>query len=211
MTDHPSAPNFSALVSARLCHDLISPMGAIGNGLELLQMSEGAGQAELALISDSLKTALAKLRFYRIAFGPADAEARQSFEEAAQITDGMYCGRFSIVWDAAGRDMPRSAAQLIYLAILCLEKSLPMGGSVRVAVTEARVTLASDGRRTAAPAELWAHVTHGAPLPELRSDVVQFALLRTAIETTGHRIEVRFSETDAALALTAPSPVPVPA
>ena len=38
-----SAPDLSALVSARLCHDLISPMGAIGNGLELMQMTDGAG------------------------------------------------------------------------------------------------------------------------------------------------------------------------
>ena len=53
-------------------------MGAIGNGLELLQLAGGAGAAELALVNESLATALAKLRFFRIAFGPADAQARQS-------------------------------------------------------------------------------------------------------------------------------------
>ena len=81
----PGSPDLSSLVAARLCHDLISPIGAIGNGMELLQMTEGRGVAELELISDSLATALAKLRFYRLAFGPADAQARQSIDEARQI------------------------------------------------------------------------------------------------------------------------------
>jgi histidine phosphotransferase ChpT len=210
MTDASPGPSLSALVSARLCHDLISPMGAIGNGLELLQMAEGGGKAELALISDSLRTALAKLRFYRIAFGPADAEARQSFEEAGQITAGMYGGRFTVSWEADARDMPRPAAQVAYLAILCLEKSLPMGGAVRVGVSDASgsaIRLESEGRRTAPPAELWAHVTQGTPVHELRSDAVQFALLRAACDATGHRIAARFTDTEAVLDLTAPSPV----
>ena len=202
--------DLSALVSARLCHDLISPIGAIGNGMELLQMSEGAGKAEIALISDSLSTALAKLRFYRVAFGPADAEARQSFDEAAQISDAMFTGRFTVAWEAEGRDMPRSTAQLVYLLILCLEKSLPMGGAAHVAIPasasgETRVTLSVEGRRTAPPQDLWAHVTQNAPIPELRSDGVQFALLREALGRSGHRVHASFTESGASLKMTAQS------
>lgn len=202
-----SAPDLSALVSARLCHDLISPMGAIGNGLELLQLTEGAGSAELELISDSLATALAKLRFYRLAFGPADAQARQSFDEARQITDAMFHGRFSVAWEAQGPSMPRATAQLIYLAILCMERSLPMGGTVRVAVRDERVELRAEGCRTAPPADLWLHVTHGVPVPELRSDGVQFALLRRGLDAGGHEFETAFTEAGAALSMTAPSPI----
>lgn len=200
----------SALVSARLCHDLISPMGAIGNGLELLQMSEGAGKAELALINDSLRAALAKLRFYRIAFGPADLEGRQSFEEAAQITDAMYGGRFAVQWEGAARDMPRTSAKLIYLAILCLEKSLPMGGTAQVRFSDPegrRVSLETEGRRTAPPADLWAHVIDGTPLVDLRSDGVQFALLRQALECSGHRLAAHFAETGVTIDLDAPHPL----
>ena len=125
-------PELSELVSARLCHDLISPMGAIGNGLELMQLSGGAGAAELALVNDSLATALAKLRFYRIAFGPADPQGRLSPDEAAQITDAMFHGRFTVAWHAPTADLSRPLVRMIYLAILCLERSLPMGGQVRV-------------------------------------------------------------------------------
>ena len=202
-----SAPDLSALVSARLCHDLISPMGAIGNGLELLQMAPGGANAELALVNDSLANALAKLRFFRIAFGPADAQARQTAEEAAQLTDAMFSGRFTVSWQAAaGADMPRLLARLVYLAILCLERSLPMGGTVRIAIEPAAVSLAVDGRRTAPPTELWSHVTGGAPVPGLKADGVQFGLLRQALEATGHGIDVCFAETSASLRIADPQP-----
>jgi histidine phosphotransferase ChpT len=212
MTHPPSAvteqPALSALVSARLCHDLISPMGAIGNGLELLQMGDRTASAELDLISDSLATALAKLRFYRLAFGPVDTEARQTFEEAQAITDAMFKSRFAITWDASGPDMARTTAQIVYLAILCLEKSLPMGGTVRVRATDSAITLGIEGRRTAPPMDLWDHVTTGAPLSDLRSDGVQFAVFRLVLGATGHRIAVAFSETGAALTMTAMDPLP---
>lgn len=200
-------PAIAALVSARLCHDLISPIGAIGNGLELLQMSDGrAGAAELGLISESLGTALARLRFYRVAFGPADTEARQSFDEARQITDGMFHGRFGVDWTETGDGaMPRSVAQLAYLAILCFERSLPMGGALRVAATAGAVELAAEGCRVAAPADLWLHVVSGARVAEPRPDNVQFLLLRHAMAARGYRAERRFSETAAALRLIAPA------
>jgi histidine phosphotransferase ChpT len=204
-----SARDLSALVSARLCHDLISPMGAIGNGLELLQMSAGAGSAELDLISDSVGTALAKLRFYRIAFGPADPQARLTAEDASEITGAMYVGRFSVAWKPATRSsMPRDVARVVFLAILCLEKSLPMGGLVRVSTAEDAVSLNVEDRRTAAPGTLWAHVTDGRDIAELRPDCVQFPLLRQALTDTGARLSAEFTEDSAALRLTVRSPLP---
>jgi histidine phosphotransferase ChpT len=199
-------PDLAALVSARLCHDLISPMGAIGNGLELLQLSDGGGAAELALVNDSLATALAKLRFYRVAFGPADPQARQSLDEAAQITDAMFHGRFTVTWEAQGGDLPRPVARLAYLAVLCLERSLPMGGNVRIGLAEGGVTLAVDGRRTAPPAALWAHVTDSAPRPEVKADTVQFPLLAATLAATGHGLSARFEEDAVDLTITALRP-----
>lgn len=208
--DGPDAPDLGALVGARLCHDLISPLGAIRNGLELLQMSapEAEQPPEVGLISDSLETALAKLRYYRLAFGPADPRSRQSFGEAVQATDAMFSGRFTVAWETRGLDMPRPVARLIYLAILCLEKSLPMGGLVRVSVAEDAVRLAVDGRRTAPPPGLWEHVIDGAPLDELRADGVQFAMLRQALRETRHRLSASFTETGVALRIVEVSPQP---
>lgn len=201
-----SSTDLSAIVSARLCHDLISPMGAIGNGLELLQMSEGAGADELSLINDSLATALAKLRFFRVAFGPADLDARQSFDEAAQITDGMFHGRFTVNWTPTRGGMSRPTARLAYLAILCAEKSLPLGGALEIDVVDDRIDLRLDGAKTAPPAELWAHVTSGEPLEEIRSDAVQFALLRSGLEASGRELTAEFTQNGLALRVTSPSP-----
>lgn len=199
-----TSPDVAALVGARLCHDLISPIGAIGNGLELLQLSAGPAPAELALVNESLANALAKLRFFRVAFGPADAQARQSIEEAAQLTDAMFHGRLTVGWPARGRDMDRPLARILYLAILCLERSLPMGGHVRISQTGGSFALAVDGRRTAPPEAHWAHVTAGTPVPDLKPDSVQFALLRSAIEASGRRIEPSFGETSVSLRILDP-------
>lgn len=198
--------DLSALVSARLCHDLISPMGAIGNGLELLQMCEGAGADELSLINDSLATALAKLRFFRVAFGPAEPESRQSFDEAAQITDGMFHGRFTVSWKPTRGGMSRPTARIAYLAILCVEKSLPLGGALDVDVVDDQIDLHLGGARTAAPADLWAHVITGAPTAGLGSDTVQFALLRADIAKSGRTISTDFSENGIGLRVTSESP-----
>lgn len=199
------AADLSALVSARLCHDLISPMGAIGNGLELLQMSEGRGAAEMDLITDSLATAMAKLRFYRLAFGPADAHARQSLDEARQITDAMFTGRFAIRWQTGAPNMSRVTARLVYLAILCMERSLPMGGAMRITFACDHVEMAVEGCRLQPPSGLWPHVCDGAPLTDPRPDNVQFALLRNALATGEHAFEARFTQDAALLRLGVPA------
>jgi histidine phosphotransferase ChpT len=201
-----SAPDLSALVSARLCHDLISPMGAIGNGLELMQLAGTPGAAELALVNDSLANALAKLRFYRVAFGPADPQARLSLDEAEQITDAMFTGRFTVGWEPQVSDLPRTLARLAYLAVLCLERSLPMGGYVRISVGKGRLRLSVDGRRTAPPAELWAHLTEGTPVAELRPDGVQFALLRRALADGGYALEIALGESAVDIGITCDRP-----
>lgn len=97
--------------------------------------------------------------------------------------------------------MPRPMAKMIYLAILCIEKSLPMGGELRIIAAEDAARLTVDGRRTAAPGDLWAHLTAGRVVPELRSDGVQFALLRQCLEEIGGTLDVRFTESGAALNL----------
>ena len=60
-------PDLAALVGSRICHDLISPIGAIGNGVELLALTDGDTGAEMELISESVQNASARIRYLRIA------------------------------------------------------------------------------------------------------------------------------------------------
>ncbi|WP_424927248.1 histidine phosphotransferase family protein [Amaricoccus tamworthensis] len=192
-----NAQHLSALVSARLCHDLISPIGAIGNGLELLQLSGGAGSAEIDLISDSLGTAMSKIRFFRIAFGPADPEGRLMVDEMREVTSGIYNNRITVTWDIAERDIPRSCGQMLFLTLLCLEKGLPMGGQIVVTGGSESYAFSINARKVAPPAEFWNHVLDGVELDGLKSDGVQFALLRGELERSGSNLDVNFGETEA--------------
>ncbi|MEM9127616.1 MAG: histidine phosphotransferase, partial [Pseudomonadota bacterium] len=63
--------NLASLIGSRICHDLTSPIGAITNGLELLDMAGNAPAQEVELISDSVDSAGARIRFFRIAYGKA--------------------------------------------------------------------------------------------------------------------------------------------
>jgi histidine phosphotransferase ChpT len=85
-------PDLSALIGSRICHDLISPIGAIGNGVELMLMDGGAKSPELALISESVANANARIRFFRIAFGAAGGDTRIARTEVhtvlTEITKG---------------------------------------------------------------------------------------------------------------------------
>ena len=203
MTAQVAGADLSALVSARLCHDLISPMGAIGNGLELMQLSQLTTSAEVELIAGSLGSAIAKLRFFRIAFGPAEPQARLPGEEFRAVTDAMFPGRFTVSWTGAPANLGRATGKLVCLALLCLEKSLPMGGTAMVCVEDEAIEITARGRRLAPPADLWALAAGAAP-GALRSDCVQFALLGATLAALGMDLETSFDEPQAEVRITPP-------
>ena len=86
--------DLAALVSSRICHDLISPIGAINNGLELLNMSGATPVGpEMQLIYDSVKSASARIRFFRIAFGTASDDPVVRNEVTSILTEMFNGGR----------------------------------------------------------------------------------------------------------------------
>ena len=67
-------PNITALVAARMCHDLASPICAIGNGVELVELTGKTLGQEGELVKASVNAAVAKLKLFRIAFGQFNAD-----------------------------------------------------------------------------------------------------------------------------------------
>ena len=123
-------PDLTALLGSRICHDLISPLGAIGNGVELLTLADAAQGPEIALISESVHSANARIRFFRIAYGASSEGQRVARSEIASILADLYGGaRLAIDWQAAG-DPARDDVKLLFLLIQCLETALPFGGTV---------------------------------------------------------------------------------
>ena len=83
--------NLAALIGSRICHDLISPIGAISNGLELLDLAGGVQGPEMDLIADSVGNAGARIRFFRIAYGAA-GDQMLGRAEVVSVLDDMTRG-----------------------------------------------------------------------------------------------------------------------
>ena len=107
--------HLTPLVGSRICHDLVNPLGAISNGVELLNMTPGAGGPEIALIAESVEAANARIRFFRVAYGAATENQVLEDKEISDILTGMSVGaRQNMVWQASGSH-PRSEVRMIFL------------------------------------------------------------------------------------------------
>jgi histidine phosphotransferase ChpT len=127
---------FAALLVSRVCHDLVSPVGAVVNGLEVLEDERDAAMRAdaLKLVVSSAEQAAARLQFARIAFGAAgSAGAELDLTEVGRIVGGLVQGgKVSVDWQAAKVNWPKDWAKLLMNATLLAADSLPRGGHVRV-------------------------------------------------------------------------------
>ena len=90
-------PDITALVTARICHDLASPIGAIGNGVELVKLRGNSLGEEVELVKASVKAIVAKLKLFRIAFGQFHAgEMLNAAEISAVQTAWNITGRIHV-------------------------------------------------------------------------------------------------------------------
>ena len=128
--------DFAALLVSRVCHDLVSPVGAVVNGLEVLEdETDMAMRADaLRLIAASAEQAAARLQFARIAFGAAgSAGAELDLAEVGRILSGlMKGGKVELTWEAQAVNWPKDWAKLLMNAVLVAADSLPRGGKVYV-------------------------------------------------------------------------------
>lgn len=187
--------DLAALIGSRICHDLISPIGAISNGLELLDLTGSAAQGpELDLIADSAGNAGARIRFFRIAFGAAgDQEVGRA--EILSILDDIGCGwRLKVTWAAPG-PQKRADLRLAFLALMCCETAMAYGGTVTVTVDDQQ-RWAVDGRadKLSFDAALWERVSKPGQSRDLTPAQVQFALLPVLAQDSGRRIVVTQEE-----------------
>jgi len=128
--------DFAALLVSRVCHDLVSPVGAVVNGLEVLEDETDIAMREdaLRLVAASAEQAAARLQFARIAFGAAGSVgAELDLSEVGRIMSGlMKGGKVELIWRAAALNWPKDWAKLLMNAVLVAADSLPRGGKVYV-------------------------------------------------------------------------------
>ena len=142
----PSSPiaigalDLAALLCSRVCHDLISPVGAIVNGLEVMDedKDEETKVFALDLIKKSAKQASAKLQFCRLAFGAAgSAGAQIDLGDAEKVARGLFGDdKTTIVWNLPRELLPKNRVKLLLNMLLVAVGAIPRGGSIAIDPTE---------------------------------------------------------------------------
>ena len=153
------ALDLAALLCSRVCHDIISPVGAIINGLEVLDEDKTEEMRDFAfgLIRRSAAQASAKLQFARLAFGAAgSAGAEIDLGDAEKVARGYIGGeKAEFSWEAPRVLMPKNLVKLLLNLILLANAAVPRGGSIKVTVeghAPPRFVLRSSGPSARVPA-----------------------------------------------------------
>ena len=194
-----STPDLMAMVASRICHDLIGPIGAIVNGLELMDMAGGGRPGpERDLISDSADSASARLRFFRIAFGAAGNQVIAGADIETLLDQIGRNSRMQVRWQPSG-GQPRSAVKLAFLALLCCEAALPRGGQAHVIEADGAWTVAASGERVAVDPALWGWLDGAGDPAALIPAKVQFALLPLAADQDGRQVRAERDATSLTL------------
>ena len=170
--------DLAALLCSRVCHDVISPVGAIANGLELFddpEMDAETRETALDMVRSSAKTASAKLKFCRIAFGAAgSAGASIDMGEAGEIAKAFVGDdKVKLDWQAPRENRPKQQVKLLLNMVLMAMAAIPRGGTVTVAVDGDTFTARAEGERAKVPEAIGQVVDGTADLGVLDARLVQ--------------------------------------
>jgi histidine phosphotransferase ChpT len=134
----PTDLELAALISSKICHDVIGPVGAIYNGLEILTEDDDAEAKSYAMdvIRNVTEQASARLQFARFAFGAAgSAGAQIDLATAEQISRGLLGkGKHKLTWRARPGQMAKDKVKLLLNLIAAAVTALPRGGDIEVSV-----------------------------------------------------------------------------
>lgn len=146
------ALDLAALLCSRVCHDVIGPVGAIVNGLEVLEEENEASMREFALdlIRKSARQASARLQFCRIAFGAAgSAGASIDLGDAEHVAKNfLNDDRLSLAWNGPRLLLPKNQVKLLLNLLLVATNGIPRGGAItaNIAVENEKATFTIDAK-----------------------------------------------------------------
>lgn len=136
-----SPVDLASLMCSRLCHDLLSPVGALNNGLELLADETDPAMRDrcMELLADSARTSASKLKFFRLAFGAAGGfgeqvdvrEARTAIE--ALVAEGK--GK-TLAWLVEAETLPKAAVKTLLNLALIASDAMVRGGTLSIGAEE---------------------------------------------------------------------------
>jgi histidine phosphotransferase ChpT len=196
-----------ALISSRICHDVISPVGAIANGLEMLseEQDEAMREQTMDLIRKSARQASAKLQFARLAFGAAgSAGAEIDLRDAEKVArDFIQGAKHTLSWLGPPATLPKNKVKLLLNLVALGVVALPRGGMVKVEIKGEAPAVTFAVLAQGEPARLAEHVTsllagaNGIALdahsiqPYYAHRVAEAAGMRVTVETRDKEVELK--------------------
>ena len=193
--------DLAALLCSRVCHDVISPVGAIANGLELIddpEMDEETKETALAMVRSSAKTASAKLKFCRIAFGAAgSAGATIDMGEAGEIAKAFVGEeKVRLDWLAPRENRPKQQVKLVLNMLLMALAGIPRGGVVTVSSEGETFTARGQGDRAKVPEAISGVVDGTADLSTLDARLVQPYYAKQLAQSAGLTLTMAMDNDD---------------
>lgn len=185
------------LLSSRMCHDLVSPVGAINNGVELIEEVGGstAGEA-IQLIAKSAQTAARRLRCFRMAYGRAGSESGLAVADVRQVAEQyLDGGKSRLVWPASTPIVSyaehRGALKILLNVIMLAEEILAYGGIIEITaeagVAEAVINIT--GRNAHVPESFTGAVSGETAIEDITSKTVHMYVLARLADYYGFGIE----------------------
>jgi len=186
--------DLASLLCSRLCHDLLSPVGALTNGLELLadERDPEMRQRCLELLEQSAKISADKLKFFRLAFGAAGGFGEMvPLDDARTVVDALASnnGRIEINWQLSGDALPKPCVKVMLNFALMAIDALVRGGTIDIAAdlreTASEVVVRASGARIAFDADVGRALEGTLPTDELSSRTAPAAMLRELASSLG--------------------------
>jgi histidine phosphotransferase ChpT len=186
--------DLAALLCSRVCHDVISPVGAIANGLEVLEDEDDEEMKRTAmdLVRRSARQASAKLQFCRIAFGAAGSAGASIDLGEAGDTAKVFVGeeKVKLDWQAPRIALPKGEVKLMLNMMLLGMAAVPRGGMVTVALEGGAPVVRATGDAARVPEKVAQVLSGQFEAQELDARLVQPYYTRRLAQQAG--FEVRF-------------------
>ena len=198
-----SATDFASLLCSRLCHDLLSPVGALNNGLELLadETDPAMRQRCLDLLSDSAKASANKLKFFRLAFGAAGGFGdRVDTREAQAAIAGLFGDnhRVKVGWMVEDPALPKGAIKVLLNLVLIAGEALVRGGQLDVGAEQrddhVEIVVRGEGPRIVLDDELRAALTGSAGNTSVTPRAAAAHLARALVTENGGSLQISPSD-----------------
>jgi histidine phosphotransferase ChpT len=182
----------AALVASRICHDMVEPMSAIIQGLEMLKAEPNKASADaLSLLDHGVGKSWAKLEFYRFAIGGATADGDSALEEGRDVAFKLYGAlKADLEWKAPSVAMSRPAVRVILNLLFIANETLARGGTVELTGEAGAVRIAASGPRASLRAPTAAALRGETPEGGLSGHTIQPAFTHMLAQKAGVAIEI---------------------